>query len=330
MCFENQDFRKWLRDVETGKRILAVIVDEAHCGSQWGGDFRPHYGLLYRLRALLPVGTPILATSATLSPSALTEVCSGLDLDLERSFFLNLGNDRPNITPSIVQMNGGKDYTAIDPHLPDPAEVHSVDDLPKAIVFTNAVKKTQVICRHLRRRYSHLRGAIDFLHAHRTAKSKRRIMKEFRKGKIKILVATEAAGMVRIFFSLPSPIYLITLFKRALTSRTSNSSFSLVFRHLCRYGLSAQDAPADPPSYMRGQFFLLRNQCSSAARSANAALERPKLKLPENPSPRTRTRVPSRVRMSRQQPTQQSNLPCLLETASQQCSRPRRLSQRMD
>jgi bloom syndrome protein len=106
-------------------------------------------------------------------------------------------------------MNGGKDYTAIDPHLPDLAEVHSVDDLPKAIVFTNAVKKTQVICRHLRRRYSHLRGAIDFLHAHRTAKSKRRIMKEFRKGKIKILVATEAAGMVRIFFSLPSPIYLI-------------------------------------------------------------------------------------------------------------------------
>jgi bloom syndrome protein len=206
MCFEHQDFRKFLRDDKTGKRILAVIVDEAHCAAQWAGDFRPHYGMLNRLRALLPVGTPILATLATLSPSALTEVCSGLDLDLDTSFFLNLGNDRPNITPSVVEMNGGKDYAAINPHLPNPEEVHSCADLPKAIVFTNAnaVKKTQVICRHLRRLYSNVRGAIDFLHAHQTAKAKRRVMKQFRKGKIKILVATEAAGMVRgliLFFS---------------------------------------------------------------------------------------------------------------------------------
>ncbi|KAJ7774230.1 P-loop containing nucleoside triphosphate hydrolase protein [Mycena maculata] len=195
MCFEHQDFRKWLRDDNTGKRILAVIVDEAHCASQWGGDFRPHYALLNRLRALLPVGTLILATSATLNPSALTEVCSGLDLDLDRSFFVNLGNDRPNITPSVVRMNGGKDYAAIDPFLPNPADVKSLDDLPKTITFTNHVKKTQVLCRHVRRLYPNLRGAIDFLHAHRTAKSKRRVMKQFRKGKIKILIATEAAGM---------------------------------------------------------------------------------------------------------------------------------------
>ncbi|KAJ7029936.1 P-loop containing nucleoside triphosphate hydrolase protein, partial [Mycena alexandri] len=196
MCFEHQDFRKYLRDDQTGKRIRAVIIDEAHCASQWGGDFRPHYALLHRLRSLLPVGTPILATSATLSPSALSDVCSGLDLDLGRSFFVNLGNDRPNITPSIAQMKSSKDYEAVYAHLPDPADVRSAADLPKAIVFANAVKKTQVLCRTIRRRYCpEVRDAIVFLHSHRTAKSKRRIMKEFRKGKIKILVATEAAGM---------------------------------------------------------------------------------------------------------------------------------------
>ncbi|KAF8207647.1 P-loop containing nucleoside triphosphate hydrolase protein [Mycena galopus ATCC 62051] len=195
MCFEHQDFRKFLRDEKTGKRILAVIVDEAHCGAQWGGDFRPHYAMLNRLRALVPVGTPILATSATLDPSTLKEVCTGLNLDLDTSFFLNLGNDRPNITPSVFQMNGGKDYAAVDPYLPDPATVKSRRDLPKCIIFTNAVKKTQIMCGHVRSRYPHLRGAIDFLHAHRTAKAKRRVMRQFQRGKIKILIATEAAGM---------------------------------------------------------------------------------------------------------------------------------------
>lgn len=168
MCFEHQEFRKWLRDEKTGKRMLAVIVDEAHCGSQWGGEFRPHYALLDRLRALLPVGIPVLATSATLNDSALADVCNGLNIDLDDSFFLNLSNDRPNITPSMVEMKSSKDYHAIHEHLPDPANVHSIADLPKGIICTNAVKKTQIICRDLRHRYPHLRGAIDFLHAHRT------------------------------------------------------------------------------------------------------------------------------------------------------------------
>ncbi|KAF7328216.1 Bloom syndrome [Mycena venus] len=125
MCFEHQEFRKWLRDPVTGKRVLGPIIDEAHCASQWGGDFRPHYALLDRLRAVLPAGSLILT-----------------------------------------------------------------------IVFTNAVKKTQIIKSHIRRLYPNVPArAFDFLHAHRTAKAKRRVMRDFRRGKIKILVATEAGGM---------------------------------------------------------------------------------------------------------------------------------------
>ncbi|KAJ6448998.1 hypothetical protein C8R45DRAFT_1224523 [Mycena sanguinolenta] len=185
-----------IRSEPTGKRVLAVIVDEAHCASQWGGDFRPDYALLDRIRTLLPIGTPVLATSATLNSQALTDICSGLNLDLNQSFFLNLGNDRPDITPSVINMNSAKDYSAVDAFFPPPSEVHTPADLPKSMVFTNVIKKTQILCRHLRRLYPNLpRSSIDFLHAHRTSKAKRRIMKEFRKGKIKILVSTEAAGM---------------------------------------------------------------------------------------------------------------------------------------
>jgi bloom syndrome protein len=98
-------------------------------------------------------------------------------------------------------MKSAKDYAALHSELPDPADVQSPADLPKAIIFTNHVKTTQIISNRLRRRYRNLPpGSIDYLHAHRTAKAKRRVMKDFRRGKIKILVATEAAGMVYQFF----------------------------------------------------------------------------------------------------------------------------------
>ncbi|KAJ6531399.1 P-loop containing nucleoside triphosphate hydrolase protein, partial [Mycena vulgaris] len=70
---KHDTFRKWLQDPTTGKRALGTIIDEAHCASQWGGDFRPHYALLNKLRAILPVSSPILAASATLSPFALKD-----------------------------------------------------------------------------------------------------------------------------------------------------------------------------------------------------------------------------------------------------------------
>lgn len=203
MCFKHDPFRKWLRDPATAQRALGAIIDEAHCISQWGGDFRPHYAELDRLRGALPVGTPILATSATLSPAAIKDVCSTLHIDLEEAFVLNLGNDRPNITPSIIEMKSAKDYAALKQVFGPPSEVHGIADVPKSIVFANAVKKTQIIKRMICREYPNLPpGSVDFLHAHRTAKAKRRVMKQFRRGKIKILVATEAAGMVRYSFQL--------------------------------------------------------------------------------------------------------------------------------
>ncbi|KAJ6451971.1 P-loop containing nucleoside triphosphate hydrolase protein [Mycena sanguinolenta] len=180
------------------------------------------YGYFY------PLEPPILATSATLCPSALTEVCSGLDIDLPRSFFLNLGNDYPNITPSIIRMNGSKDYAAVVNVLcPELAGATSIADMPKTLVFVNAVKKTQILCGELQRAFPHLRDGIAFLHAHRTAKSKRWIMRDFRKERIKILVATEAAGMGA---DIPD--------------------IKLMF------GRSAQDVRPDLPSYMLEQFFL--------------------------------------------------------------------------
>ncbi|KAF9528727.1 hypothetical protein CPB83DRAFT_766381, partial [Crepidotus variabilis] len=96
MCLQHKGFRRFL---STKLRdVCAIIVDEAHCISQWGGDFREAYAKLKDLRTFVPPEIPVLATSATLCPSSLKDVKSCLGLDLNTGFHLNLGNDRPNIT----------------------------------------------------------------------------------------------------------------------------------------------------------------------------------------------------------------------------------------
>ncbi|KIL53766.1 hypothetical protein M378DRAFT_19589 [Amanita muscaria Koide BX008] len=197
MCLRHPEFRKWLTAKETTNEIMAIIVDEAHCISQWGGDFRPVYSQIEKLRAFMPPDVPVLLTSATLPPAALADCCSRMKVDFKDSFTLNLGNHRPNITVSVLHMDGSKDYKAVYNNLPDPNSIVSAEDLPKTIVFTNSVNTTQVLCRDLRLRYgSQFHRHIDFLHAHRTAKAKRRVMDLFGKGVVKVLIATEAAGMV--------------------------------------------------------------------------------------------------------------------------------------
>jgi len=51
MCFEHELFRKILKEESFNKDICAIIVDEAPCISQWGGDFHKAYALLEKLRA---------------------------------------------------------------------------------------------------------------------------------------------------------------------------------------------------------------------------------------------------------------------------------------
>jgi bloom syndrome protein len=154
------------------------------------------YAFLEKLRAFFPPHIPFLTTSATLPPLALREVRSKLAIDADTSFYLNLGNDRPNIAMSVQQINGSDDYKALRPLLAN--NMTKVKDFTKTIVFTNAVNAMQTMCKRVRQFFpKHLRKYVDYLHTHRTVREKRRVMHRFRQGKIMILIAMDAAGMVR-------------------------------------------------------------------------------------------------------------------------------------
>ncbi|KAI1781915.1 P-loop containing nucleoside triphosphate hydrolase protein [Ganoderma leucocontextum] len=198
MCLKHTEARETLRAVGLKDGFVGFVVDEAHCISQWGGDFRPDYSQLSALRTFIPQRrAPIAAFSATMAPGVITEVETSLLIDPETSFYLNLGNNRPNIYQQVFALENSKDFPALDALLP----LHSVSraaEIPKTIIFANSRRMTlhiwSYLCRQLRLPLVG-RLPVAFLHAYRRRRGRVRVMEAFVSGEVRILVATEAAGM---------------------------------------------------------------------------------------------------------------------------------------
>ena len=77
----NEQFR---RDVlpEVGRRSGLLVIDEAHCISDWGHDFRPDYRRIVRILDLLPAGVPVLCCTATANDRVVGDVVTQLGSDL--------------------------------------------------------------------------------------------------------------------------------------------------------------------------------------------------------------------------------------------------------
>lgn len=93
------DFAKTLSS--WGRRLALVAVDEAHCVSKWGHDFRPCYRQLGRLRELLPQTVPIAACTATAAAAVRRDV--RLSLRLQSPAEVLLPFDRPNLHYEVVE-----------------------------------------------------------------------------------------------------------------------------------------------------------------------------------------------------------------------------------
>jgi len=86
---------QWLQRFE----ISLVAIDEAHCVSQWGHDFRKDYLLLHQLRAAFP-NVPRMALTATATPRSQLDIVENLQLQQPKTFINSF--DRPNIRYSVA------------------------------------------------------------------------------------------------------------------------------------------------------------------------------------------------------------------------------------
>ncbi|KAF8888593.1 P-loop containing nucleoside triphosphate hydrolase protein [Infundibulicybe gibba] len=201
MCLQHDGFRQLISSPLFARRICSVVVDEAHCITQWGEKFRAEYSQLGTLRAFIPTTVPFLVTSATLTPQALAQVRLITHIAASSSYHLNLGVDRPNIAWSIRKMRGGKtDLASLDFLLLPKNDVEADDErgyeLISTMVFFDDINVAMSALQHLRKQLPPERsGEIAIYHSRRTSRAKKRTMSRYADGNVRILLTTEAAGM---------------------------------------------------------------------------------------------------------------------------------------
>nr|WP_224391932.1 RecQ family ATP-dependent DNA helicase [Pseudonocardia sp. ICBG1293] len=181
----NPDFRdRVLPELAASAGML--VVDEAHCVSDWGHDFRPDYRRLRTLIAELPSGIPVLATTATANDRVVTDVSEqlGMGRDQQDTLVLRGSLDRESLRLAVVR-------------LPSPARrlawlAAKLDEMPGAgIVYTLTVQAADDVAEFLRDR-----GVAVRSYSGRTDPEDRLAAEsDLMENRVKALVATSALGM---------------------------------------------------------------------------------------------------------------------------------------
>ena len=159
--------------------IALFAIDEAHCISQWGHDFRPEYTQLGRLRTLFPQ-TPIMAVTATADPQTRNDIMRRLRIPAESC--LVAGFDRPNIRYQVVEKR--KPFDQLCDFLASRG-----DDA--GIVYALSRKRVEEVTERLK-------GAgiaAAAYHAGLKDTERSRVQEAFLRDDVRIVVATVAFGM---------------------------------------------------------------------------------------------------------------------------------------
>ena len=166
-------FQNFVREME----VSYIVVDEAHCISQWGYDFRPDYLTVGRLREL--VDAPVIALTATATPQVAEDIMSRLGF--EEKCLLKSGFERPNLSYIVRNRE---------------------DKLGQLLNICTTVPGTGVVYVRSRKRTEELAAFLtangvsaSFYHAGLGADSRSDRQEKWKKDHIRVMVCTNAFGM---------------------------------------------------------------------------------------------------------------------------------------
>ncbi|MHB8790532.1 MAG: DNA helicase RecQ [Desulfobulbaceae bacterium] len=171
----NDEFVQRLQSIP----IALFAIDEAHCISQWGHDFRPEYCQLGRLRQVFP-DIPLIALTATAETHTRRDILERLHLQRAKSYVSSF--DRPNIRYTVLEKQ--KPLARLT------AFLHGRED-EAGIVYCLSRKRVEKVAAQL----AEAGFAAAAYHAGLPPSRRKQVQDEFLRDDIRIIVATVAFGM---------------------------------------------------------------------------------------------------------------------------------------
>ena len=186
-------------------KVCLLAIDESHCISQWGYDFRPPYLKIAEIRPYIP-NTPVLALTATATPNVVVDI--QLRLGFKEHNVFQTSYERKNVTYNVIKV---ADKYGLMYRLFMRMQSGS------GIVYVRSRKRTKVIADWLQS----VGISATFYHAGIDAKTRDERQKLWMDGRIKVIVATNAFGMgidkpdVRMVIHMDLPDSLEAYFQEA-------------------------------------------------------------------------------------------------------------------
>ena len=196
--------------------VSFITVDEAHCISQWGYDFRPSYLEIAKIRKFLP-GIPVLALTATATPQVVDDICDKLSRNVE----CGMRDENSHIPFNVFRMSFERRNLAY-------VVRQATDKREQLIHILNNVKGTAIVYTRSRRRTKEFAELLNeagisatFYHAGLDTATKDERQIAWQNDKTRVMVATNAFGMgidkpdVRVVIHVDCPDSVEAYFQEA-------------------------------------------------------------------------------------------------------------------
>lgn len=235
---QKEGFQKWIQQ----RNIALFAIDEAHCVSQWGHDFREEYAQLKILKSLRP-DVPVLALTASATPMVLADISKNLALKKpERHVH---GFYRPNLYYQVEACSD--DESKLEMML------EALKQFPdgRVIIYCGTRKVTEELSSFLKKTNDN----VGYYHAGLSGEERTKTQEAYTRGQLRILVATNAFGMgidqpdVRLVIHYQMPANIDSLYQEmGRAGRDGHSSTCLMLyakkdKGLQSYFISSSEAP---------------------------------------------------------------------------------------